>query len=101
MRDQLMASASDFNSKRGLWCARMGIAFVAISMAYPSAANHKVTIKPNGASRFDTIDSPAIQCESAGARTSADWFHNCGVQCWAAPRGLSRSRVTPCGRPQD
>jgi hypothetical protein len=30
------------------------VAFVAISMAYPSAANRKVPIKPNGSFRFDT-----------------------------------------------
>jgi hypothetical protein len=54
----------------------MGIAFLAILMAYPSAANHKVTIKPNGASRFDTIDSPAIQCESAGS-PDIDWPLKC------------------------
>jgi len=52
-------------------------------MAYPSAANHKVTIKPNGASRFDTIDSPAIQCESAGSPDK------CGLvsQLWGSMLG--------------
>lgn len=30
------------------WCARMVVAFTAISMIYPSAASRKVPIKPNG-----------------------------------------------------
>jgi hypothetical protein len=75
MRDQLIARAIS-TPNVGLWYARMGIAFLAILMAYPSAANHKVTIKPNGASRFDTIDSPAIQCESAGS-PDIDWPLKC------------------------